>query len=139
MKNRQRAILYASLFLLTTVTFGNISAMKKKQEKTEKKKREQSSGLKQKKTEKKKREQSPGLKQTGLKQLIRSKQRPDKQNNSNLTIGLWLTGFGAAIVLCPQDYKILGLAGMVMGALMGPKIIKVINKHKNSTGHAKNS
>jgi len=46
MKNTQRAILYASLFLLTTVTFGNISAMKKKQEKTEKKKREQSSDLK---------------------------------------------------------------------------------------------
>jgi len=58
MKNRQRATLYASLFILTTVTFGNSSAMDK-------------------------REESPTTpKQTTLKQLTRDKPGPDKEKKN---------------------------------------------------------
>jgi len=119
MKHTQRAILHASLFILTTVTFGNSSAMDK-------------------------REESPTTpKQTTLKQLTRDKPGPDKEkknidtkkNNSRvLTIGLVLFGSGVMIA-CPQPYWLLG----PVVAVIGPKIIKIINEHKNSTGHAKSS
>jgi len=105
MKNRQRATLYASLFLLTTVTFGNSSAMEKKYE-------ESPEHLKQKNVKQK----NDCEKYTKPKATLRATLQASIKDNPRFwcATGVSLIGAGTALV-CPCPHSALGILTGYLG------------------------